>query len=126
MEVRVLEKEFNGQTYTVSDHADGRYTMRIDPENGVSYEVLREAVPYTLAEGYVRGFVNFEEGVVFLVQGDVIATTVPITDFEFSDDDPECPECGARIQKTCRKPGKCRFCSTRVQNEVKYPNGPTV
>jgi hypothetical protein len=120
--VRVLQKEFNGQTYTVSNHAEARFTMRINPERGVSYEVLREADPYTLSSGYERGFVNFEEGVVFLVAGDQITTTIPLEGLEFSDDDPECPECGARIQETCRKPRKCRFCSTRVQTEVEYPS----
>jgi len=124
--VRGLEKWFNGQAYSVSDHADARFTMRIDPERGVSYEVLREAVPYTLNQGYERGFVNFEESVVFLVAGDQITTTIPLEGLEFSEDDPECPECGAQVQKTCRKPRKCRFCSTRLRTEVEYPNGSTV
>ena len=93
--------------------------MRINPVRRVSAEVLEEAVPYTLSGGYQRGFVNFEEGVVFLVVSDTISTTVPLDGFEFSDDDFECWGCGARIQKSCRKPLKCRFCGNRVRQEVK-------
>ena len=49
--VRVLEKEFNRQTYRLSYHADLRHTMRIDAGKRVSAEVLEEAVPYTLSVG---------------------------------------------------------------------------
>jgi len=91
--------------------------MRIDAVDGLSGKVLREAVPYTLSGGYKRGFVNFEDGVVFLVRGDTIATTVPIEDFEFSRRDFECRECGARVQRSCGKSVSCRFCG-RTDFEV--------
>jgi hypothetical protein len=119
MEVRVLEKRFNDQCYRVSYHARLRYTMRIDAVQGLSTQVVRDSVPYTLSGGYKRGFVNFEEGVVFLVRGDTIATTVPIEDFEFSEDDPECRGCGARVQSSCGEPFKCRFCGRKNRNEVR-------
>lgn len=92
--------------------------MRIDPE-GFSEDTLLEAVPYTLSGGYKRGFVNFEEEVVFLVRGDTIATTVPSTDFRFQESDPECSGCGAGIQRSCGKPFKCRFCGRINSEEVR-------
>ena len=113
--MKILEKRFNGQSYSLSYHADLRHTMRIDAERRVSSDVLEEAVPYTLARGYERGFVNFEEEIVFLVAGDTIASTIPLEGFEFSEDDFECEGCGARIQKDCRKPVKCRFCGDKVR-----------
>jgi len=93
--------------------------MRIDAEKRVSAEVLEEAVPYTLSGGYERGFVNFEEEVVFLVVSDTITTTVPLDGFQFSDDDLECRGCGARVQNDCRKPVRCRFCGNRIRHEVR-------
>lgn len=92
--------------------------MRINPEKRVSADVLENAVPYTLSRGYERGFVNFEEGIVFLVVSDTISTTVPLEGFEFSEDDFTCRGCGARIQSDFRKPVKCRFCGNRVRQEV--------
>jgi len=44
--VRVLKKRFNGQSYSLSYHADLRHTMRIDAESRVSADVLDEAVPW--------------------------------------------------------------------------------
>lgn len=110
----ILRKEFNGQKYLVSYHAELRHTMRINSERGVSAEVLEEAVPYTLSGGYERGFVNLDKDVVFLVVSGTITTTIPAKGLKFSEDDPECPNCGALVQKTCRKPWNCRFC--HVQN----------
>jgi hypothetical protein len=115
--VGVLKKRFNGKTYSVSYHADLRHTMRIDAEKRLSAEVLEEAEPYSLSGGYERGFVNLEEEVVFLVSGDKITTTIPLEGLEFSEDDPECSGCGARVQETCRKPRKCRFCGNRVRGD---------
>jgi len=111
-------KRFNGRKYGFSYHADLRHTMRIDHGSEMDASVLEEAVPYKLSQGYVRGFVNREEDVVFLVRGDSITTTIPTEGLEFSDDDPECGNCGARVQSTCRKPWNCSFCGKRVDEEV--------
>lgn len=100
--------------FSVSMHAKQRFLERIDHSGRGLEEALTGAVPYTLDHGYSRAFVNREAGVVFLASGDTITSVIPTRELGFSDDDFEC-ECGAFIQKSCRKPWRCKFCGEEIR-----------
>jgi len=112
-----VRKEFNGEKYEVSEHAEFRRLQRINHERHLNAQDLEDAEPYKL-RNYDQGFVNQEEGIVFLTRGDGITTVIPTRGLAFSSDDPECGNCGARVQKCCRKPWICAFCGNRIQEEV--------
>jgi hypothetical protein len=112
-----VRKEFNGQTYDTKEHSELRHLMRIRHDRGLNAQDLEDAEPYTLQD-YDQGFVNQDEGIVFLIRGDAITTIIPTKGLEFCEDDPECGNCGARVQSSCRKPWECGFCGQRVREEV--------
>jgi hypothetical protein len=112
-----VKKRFNGESFDVTEHAELRYLQRITHERQLNAQDLEEAEPYTLQD-YAQGFVNQNEGIVFLTRDDSITTIIPAKGLEFCEDDPECGNCGARVQSSCRKPWECGFCGQRVREEV--------
>ena len=98
----------------MTEHAKYRYTVRINGSGRDLRTALEEAIPYTPDHGYSRAFVNRDAGVVFLVSGDKIATTIPAKELGFSDDDIECG-CGAFVQESLDRPVHCKFCGEEVQ-----------
>lgn len=112
-----MRKEFNGEAYRLTEHAEFRHLQRINHSRQVNAQDLEDAEPYTLHD-YDQGFVNQEEEVVFLTRGDAITTVIPTKGLDFSSDDPECGNCGAKIQGKCRKPWECEFCGSRIREEV--------
>lgn len=109
-----MKKEFNDTVFKLTEHAKYRYTVRINASGLDLRTALEEAVPYTLDHGYSRAFVNRDAGVVFLVSGDRITTTIPAKELGFSDDDIRCG-CGAFVQKSLDRPVSCKFCDEVIQ-----------
>lgn len=112
-----MRKRFNGECFDVTEHAELRYLQRISHERQLNAQDLEDAEPYTLQD-YNQGFVNLEEGIVFLTRDNMITTIIPAKGLEFSEGDPECGNCGAKVQSSCRKPWKCSFCGQKVVEEV--------
>jgi len=112
-----VRKRFDGDVYRLTEHAEFRHLQRINHERQLNAQDLEDAEPYKL-RNYDQGFVNQDEGIVFLTRGDAITTVIPARGLEFCEDDPECGSCGARVQKSCRKPWDCPFCGKRVVEEV--------
>ncbi|TKX47162.1 hypothetical protein EXE49_17220, partial [Halorubrum sp. ASP121] len=92
-----LKKRFNGEKFRLTEHAEFRHLQRISHERQLNAQDLEEAEAYKL-RNYDQGFVNQEEGIVFLVREKAITTVIPDTGLSFSEDDPECGVCGARVQ----------------------------
>lgn len=113
----MLGREFNGEKFRLTEHAEFRHLQRINHKRQLNPQDLEDAEPYTFYD-YDQGFVNQERGIVFLTRGDAITTVIPAKGLEFSEEDPECGNCGARIQGKCRKPWECGFCGNRIYEEV--------